>query len=257
MKISNQFKSKLYNYFKKRLGAFDYRNGWLRVPTCPYCHRENKLGINLSTYRTNCFRCGAHPSPTQLIMDVESLDTYHELLQLLNNGEFTELTFTEERVELAERKPVYLPEGFRLLTQGNSQLANSIRGYVRSRGFRCEDLAKRGVGYCTSEDYFGYLIIPFYHNGELRYFNARNVIGKGPRYNNPDKDLTGLGKGFIIFNQDALDLYNSIFICEGAINALTLGDRAIATMGKAVSTYQINQLIRSSAERFIILLLWC
>ena len=102
--------------------------------------------------------------------------------------------------------------------------------------------------------FLGYLIIPYYYKGTLRYYNARNVIGQGPRYNNPNKDITGLGKEFIIFNQDALDMYSSIFICEGAINALTMGDRAIATMGKAISAYQVNQLIKSPVNRFILLL---
>lgn len=49
-------------------------------------------------------------------------------------------------------------------------------------------------------------------------------------------------------------MYSSIFICEGAINALTMGDRAIATMGKAISAYQVNQLIKSPVDRFILLL---
>ena len=80
------------------------------------------------------------------------------------------------------------------------------------------------------------------------------VYGRGPRYNNPTTDITGIGKEFIIYNHDTLQLYNSIFICEGALNALTLGERAIATMGKAVSAYQINELIKSPVERFILLL---
>ena len=33
MKITNQFKSKLKTYFIKRLGAFEYRHGWMRIPT--------------------------------------------------------------------------------------------------------------------------------------------------------------------------------------------------------------------------------
>lgn len=80
MKITNQFKSKLKTYFIKRLGAFEYRHGWMRIPTCPYCGREHKLGVNLSMYRTNCFRCNAHPSPAQLIMDIEGFTEYHELI---------------------------------------------------------------------------------------------------------------------------------------------------------------------------------
>lgn len=255
MKITNQFKSKLKTYFIKRLGAFEYRHGWMRIPTCPYCGREHKLGVNLSMYRTNCFRCNAHPSPAQLIMDIEGFTEYHELINFLNNGQFDELQFKEEKIELSDAKPVYLPDGFKLINQGTSQVARSIRSYMSSRGFTIEELSKHGIGYVATEGpFFGYLIIPYYYNGTLRYYNARNVIGQGPRYNNPNKDITGLGKEFIIFNQDALDMYSSIFICEGAINALTMGDRAIATMGKAVSRYQLNGLIKSPCQRYIILL---
>lgn len=254
MKVQKNFKSKLYTYFVKRLGAFQYRNGWLRVPTCPFCGRQQKLGINLSTYRTNCFKCNYHSSPAQLIMDVEGLDTYNDLLKFLNTDEYDTYTFTEERVLLREKKELYLPEGFRLITQGSSQLAKSIRGYITKRGFSPGLLSKLGVGYCNKGTLFGHLIIPFYYHGALRYYNARKIFGTGPKYNNPTVDTTGLGKEFIIFNHDALNLYNSIFICEGALNALTLGERAIATMGKSISAYQVNELIKSSVERFIILL---
>lgn len=254
MKITNQFKSRLKTYFIKRLGAFDYKHGWMKLPVCPYCHRELKMGVNLSMYRTNCFRCNEHPNPSQLVMDIEGFETYHELINFLNSGKFDELEFHEEKVELAEAKPLYLPDSFRLLSIGDSQIARSIRSYVKGRGFSIEELCKHGVGYATKEPFFGYLIIPFYYHGQLRYYNARKVIGNGPRYNNPNKDITGLGKEFIIFNYDALEMYRSIFICEGALNALTLGDRAIATMGKAISAYQVNELLKSSCERFIILL---
>lgn len=254
MKITNQFKSRLKTYFIKRLGAFDYKHGWMKLPVCPYCHRELKMGVNLSMYRTNCFRCNEHPNPSQLVMDIEGFDTYHELINFLNSGKFDELEFHEEKVELAEAKPLYLPEGFRILNLGQSQVAKSIRGYVKSRGFVISELSKHGIGYATKGAYFGYLIIPFYYRGQLRYYNARNVIGQGPRYNNPNKDITGVGKEFIIFNYDALEMYRSVFICEGALNALTLGDRAIATMGKAISQYQVNELLKSQCQRYIILL---
>lgn len=254
MKITNKFKSQLKTYFIKRLSAFDYKHGWMKLPVCPYCHRELKMGVNLSMYRTNCFRCNEHPNPSQLVMDIEGFETYHELINFLNSGKFDELEFHEEKVELAEAKPLYLPEGFRILNIGQSQVAKSIRGYVKSRGFVISELSKHGVGYATKGAYFGYLIIPFYYRGQLRYYNARNVIGQGPRYNNPNKDITGVGKEFIIFNYDALEMYRSVYICEGALNALTIGDRGIATMGKSISRYQVNELLKSSCERFIILL---
>lgn len=252
--ITNQFKSKLLTYFTKRLGIFKYKHGWYRVPVCPYCGRKNKLGINFSMNRCNCFRCNAHPTPVQLAMDVEHFTEYSELLKLLNNGDFTELTFKEDKVEISERKAIYLPEGFRNISKGESQLARSMRSYIKKRGFSIERLSKQGVGYCDTGQYFGYIIIPYTYHGVLRYYNARLVIGNGPRYRNPDKDISGLGKEFIIFNHDALEMYDSVYICEGAFNAMTMGDRAVAMMGKAISAYQLNELIKSPVKRFIILL---
>jgi hypothetical protein len=133
-------------------------------------------------------------------------------------------------------------------------VAKSLRSYINKRGFTTEFASKNGIGYCDSGDKFGYIIIPYYYKGQLRYYNARNVIGNGPRYNNPNKDITGVGKEFIIYNHDALGMYNQVFICEGAFNALTMGERGIATMGKSVSRYQINELIKAPVKRFVILL---
>ena len=254
MKITQQFKSKLYTYFVKRLGGYNYRNGWIRIPICPYCGREQKMGVNLTTYRTNCFRCGEHPSPAQMIMDIEKIETYSEFIAFLNHGDFDEYTFEDQHIEMATPKPIILPEGFKLITQGKSHIAEITRSYIQKRGFSAEELSKHGVGYCTKGEYFGYLILPFYTHGKLTYWNARLVIGNGPRYNNPPKDVTGLGKEFLIFNSDALELYNSVYICEGVFNALTIGERAIATMGKSVSRVQVNMLIKSPVKRFILLL---
>lgn len=161
MKITYEFKSKLYNYFVSRLGGYTYRRGWMKLPVCPFCHREHKMGINLSMYRTNCFRCNYHMNPAQLVMDVEGFDTYAELLKFLDNGNFTDKSFSEEKIELYDAKPVYLPDGFKLINQGTSQVARSIRSYMSSRGFTIEELSKHGIGYVATEGPF--LGISSYH----------------------------------------------------------------------------------------------
>lgn len=153
-KITNEFKTKLYNYFIKSLGAYKYKHGWMKLPVCPFCHREHKMGINLSMYRTNCFRCNYHMNPAQLVMDVEGFDTYAELLKFLDNGNFTDKAFSEEKIELSDAKSVYLPDGFKLINQGTSQVARSIRSYMSSRGFTIEELSKHGIGYVATEGPF-------------------------------------------------------------------------------------------------------
>lgn len=252
--FTNHFKSKLKAYFIQRLGAFDYRNGWMKCD-CPECGKELKYGINLSLNRTNCFRCGYNKRPLEVLMELEHIDTYSEAIKFLNdNKDFEGYEYHEERIELREHKETFLPEGFKLLTQGNSTLAKAARRYIKSRGFDPNALSRKGWGYATKGKYFGYIIIPFLSNGTFTYFNARRYCGSGPRYNNPETEVTGLGKSFIWYNHDALYMYRTIFLCEGAINATVLGDRAVASGGKFVSRYQINEIIKSPVERIIICL---
>ena len=253
-RYSSGFKGKLHQYFAIKLGAFDYRRGWQKCD-CPYCGGKQKFGVNISQNRTNCFRCGEHPSPLNLVIYLENLDTYAEAYRLIDsNQNYGGYVFKEEKVELKEAKPMYLPEGFKLLNQGDSQVAKSARNYIQHRGFDINTLSRYGWGYGTKDKYFGYIIIPFHENGKLVYFNARRYLGNGPRYNNPETSESGLGKSMILYNKDALYMYETIFICEGAINAATLGDKAIASGGKAISRFQINEIIKSPVKRIIILL---
>jgi DNA primase len=252
-RLTNEFKGKLHQYFVRKLGAYDYRNGWLKC-NCPFCGKEAKFGINLAMNRTNCFRCGEHPSAIQLAIQLENFTTYAELVEYLNKGDFSGYTYVEEAVELKSRKEVYLPEGFKSILLGDSLIAKAARKYVQKRGFDLNEVAMKGWGYVTKGKYMGYLIIPFHENGKLVYFNARLFIGSGPKYNNPETSDTGLGKSFIIYNKDALSMYRMVYLCEGALNAETMGERGIASGGKAVSRYQINEIIKSPVERIIILL---
>lgn len=242
----------MHRYFEIKLQAFDYRHSWMKS-RCPFCGKELKFGINLGLNRTNCFRCGEHPSAVDLVMYLEGLERYTDVVRFLENEEFSGYVFKEETFELKGKKELYLPDGFKLLNQGTSTLAKSARAYVKRRGFDIDTVSKMGWGYGTKDKYFGYLIIPFHEKGQLTYFNARRFIGNGPRYNNPDTSDSGLGKSFIIYNKDALEMYKTVFICEGAINAQTMGERGIASGGKSISRYQINEIIKSPVERLIIL----
>lgn len=253
MRLNNHTKGRLHEYFRYKLKAFDYRHSWMKSD-CPYCGGEKKFGINLSNNRCNCFKCGEHPSPISLVMYLENVDSFTEVKAILNSDDYTGYVFKEEKVELKGKKEFFLPEGFKNISMGTSLLARSARNYLKKRGFKIEELARKGWGYCNTGKYLGYIIIPFTEHGQLTYFNARLYMGAGPKYNNPEVDVTGLGKSFIIYNADALEIYRTIYICEGAINAETLGENGIATGGKAVSRWQVNKFIKSQVEKFIILI---
>lgn len=249
--LNKLMKQKLYSYAIKSLGLREYRRGWLKG-ICPDCGRQDKFGFNLYQNRTNCFVCGYHPSPIRLIMDIEGLDSYNEVKQFL--GTYEGRTYLEPVIERIERIETVLPEGYKNLAIGNSKLGKMARNYVKGRGFDPDDMALKGWGYGTKDEYWGYIIIPFYIGGKLIYYNARRYIGSGPKYRNPKIEDFGLGKSLIMYNSDALALYDTVYLVEGAINAETIGDEAIATGGKKISHYQISMIQKSEVDKIIILL---
>lgn len=252
--LSKYVKYRLATYFKLKLGAVHYRKGWTKS-TCPHCGKEDKYGINLGLNRTNCFRCGEHPSPVSLVMALEKLDTYSDFKVFIDKMEVTSMDFIEEDIELASKTIMDMPEGFNLFgSQDDSTIARIAQAYIKKRGFEIKRVRSMGWGYCSSGDLFGYLIIPYYEQGKLVYYNARRIIGSGPRYKNPDTEHSGVGKSFLIYNREALFLYDKVYLCEGAINATTLSEKAISSGGKAVSRYQINLITRSPAQRVVIVL---
>jgi len=251
--MNQVFKSKLFTYFNRKIGAVPYRHGWMKS-RCPYCGRDKKFGVNISANRCNCFRCGEHPSLMQLVMYLEHVDTYTEAYKIINSMEYSGYVFKEDPVEIKSKIPVYLPTGFKLITMGDSMVAQSARRYIAKRHFDLREAASMGWGYCDSGPLFGYIILPFNQMGELRYYNARLFIGSGPKYNNPDVSITGIGKSMILYNHDALFMYDMVYICEGVFNAATMGKNGIASGGKNISRYQINEIIKSPVKRVIILL---
>jgi len=249
--LNKTIRSKLYAYAINRLGLRDYSRGWLKG-VCPSCGRQEKYGFNISQNRTNCFVCGYHPSPINVVMDLEGFGTYQEAWGFLKVYEGRQ--YLEPVIERIEHIEAVLPDGFKSLILGEGRLGRSVRNYVKGRGFDPEEMSYKGWGYVTRGDYFGYLIIPFYIGGKLIYYNARRFVGSGPKYMNPSIEDFGIGKSLIMYNIDALALYDTIYLVEGAINAETLGDQGIATGGKKISHYQISMIIKSDVKNVIILL---
>ena len=76
----------------------------------------------------------------------------------------------------------------------------------------------------------------------------------GPKYNNPKIDEFGIGKSLILYNADALAIYEEVFLLEGVFNADTLGENGIATGGKNISNYQISLINKAPVKRVIVIL---
>lgn len=250
MILNSDIKKKINEYLIRKLGMYDYRRGWLKGD-CPSCG-EHKFGVNISQNRSNCFKCDYNPNLYGLIMELEKVYTYTEVNNIL--GTFEGMDFTEfEQAEAYQlKKDNVLPEGYSNILIGESRLAKAARNYLKKRGFNLRELSEAGFGYCNKGKYFGYIIMPFYYNNLLVYFNARLYMGSGPKFNNPEIEEFGLGKNFVIYNRDALYLYDKINLLESITNARTLGDNSISIGGKVLSQYQKNEIIKSPCKKVVI-----
>ena len=124
---------------------------------------------------------------------------------------------------------------------------------MRKRGFNILSLSMQGIGYCTTGDYAGMIIFPFYKNSKLIYFIGRRFLAMGEnKFKNPDVETLGIGKSEIIYNEDALGIYQKIYVVESVINALTIGPNAIAIMGKSISGIQLSKILRSPCKQIVI-----
>lgn len=97
---------------------------------------------------------------------------------------------------------------------------------LESRGFDIDYCLTKGVGYCSGGQYMQRIIVPFYRNGICRYYQGRTFIDHPIKYFNPRKELVGIGKEDIIYNEDALYMFPKVYIMEGALDALSVGEDA-------------------------------
>lgn len=253
-KYNKSIRGKLFRYYKQRLGIKLSTKGWYRS-NCPYCGGNYCFGINFTGYKTKCFKCEETSNPIATLMHMEGFETQNQVWAMLKlEQEYDGYEDSAGPVRLVKSQ-VILPESFKLIITPDGFIGKAAQRYMtKKRGFDLTKLAMQGVGYCTEGKYTGYIIFPFYRKTELVFFQGRLFIGDGPKMQNPGNEEFGIGKTSIIYNHDALFIYDRINIVESITNALTLGDNTIAILGKSISPYQLAWLMRSPATHYTILL---
>lgn len=241
--------NKLYEYYISRWGMKDGKNGWV-IGDCPECGKERKWGVNIDQGKTNCFICGRGSSPLKRIGELENLDTFAQIMNFIKAYEGIEYRVATEEAQVSILK---FPEHYYLISQGKSEYATVFRNYMRGRGFKITYLRNKGVGYCTEGTHAGRIIIPYYRQGKLVYFNARDIFDTGMKFLNPKEEDIGYGKSQVVYNWDALYIYTKVYLMESATNALTIGDRGIGFGGKILSQWQISEILRSPIKEAVIL----
>jgi len=198
---------------------------------CPFCnHRKPKLEINLVTNDEgkNFWECWVCKTRGQSIFSlVKQLklpkSEAQEVLKYVKKG---------KKYEYKVEEVVELPEEFqelRLATK-TSVIANKVRKYLYERGLTDNDFVKYNIGYTTTGDYGGRIIIPSYStSNRLNYFIGRTYENSYFKYKNPESSKD------IIFFENLINWNQPIILCEGAFDAIAIKRNAIPILGKSLS----------------------
>lgn len=251
-------KDKVYSLFNKRYGGLALStNGWYDC-RCPKCGKR-KLAINFKYMVVKCWRgCYDSTYVPEFIKNDFGIN-YFEAVEMIESQDTSTITIPK-RIIKTRSDEIKLPNGYRTILSPNPGLVGqrAIK-YLEKRGFDLNYLDMIGVGYCDKEDkdirdnYFGYIIIPFKRNGVLVYFIGRNFMGDGLRYKNPARERYGVGKAEVLFNSDALSIYDKVYLTEGWACAASIGPKGISMQGSSLSSRQVAEINKSQVKEVVII----
>ena len=209
---------------------------------CPFCnHRKPKLEINMHTTEEgkNFWECWVCQTRGQSIRSLlRQLKTpqeqANEILKYVPKGSL---------IEYKGLSIIELPPEYQSLYEASKEsvVANLVRKYLYERGLTDNDIIKYSIGYATSGEYGGRVIIPSYSSSNtLNYFVARSYDGSYFKYKNPEASKD------IIFFENLINWNQPIILCEGVFDAMAIKRNAIPILGKNISDSLYKKILQSS-----------
>lgn len=226
---------------------------------CPFCYKrvgreDTKYHLYVSLVKpvAHCFRCEYKCSHVELIMNLENV-TYTEALALLggkieckpNILKFDDvMSRLEKELNLVspgglKKVPqASMPDGFINLSQpcgGMPNEANLVYNYARNR------FAKVGLNVKDYEDILGWVPGTFrlWILVDEHFWQGRAILDDEYKYISPPWP-----KGDTIYNIEALDKFNEVYIVEGFFSAVAVGNNAMAILGKSLTGLQAERVVR-------------
>jgi len=211
---------------------------------CPFCnHRKPKLEINLATNEEGqnpweCWVCQTRGRTIRsLLYQLKTpKEQAVEILKYLPKG---------AQIEYRQLSIIELPKEYQPLYSASktSVVANLVRKYLYERGLTDNDFIKYGVGYATTGEFGGRVIIPSYsESNQLNFFVARTYDGNYYKYKNPETSKD------IIFFENLINWSQPIILCEGVFDAIAIRRNTIPILGKSISTSLYKKIITSPLQ---------
>jgi len=123
----------------------------------------------------------------------------------------------DEQLRIEEKENIKLPEDFRLIATNGGHSAKLARDYLKTRGFKEEDIWRFRVGISDKYGYKNRVIFPSFDKDQnLNYYTARTYnIEQKRRYQN-----SKVSRKDIIFREFDIDFNQEMILVEGVFDLL-------------------------------------
>lgn len=238
-------KGQIITLFKRKYGKMiPSTNGWYRFNSPLDDSKDTGAAVHFDYRIVKDFRNIVGYISCFEFVKRTSGTGFRELEGIISNLRESTLKSTEYKSN--ENQKVELPEGYsNIFTQ--SKEGASARTYLKSRGITAERAMELGIGFCIKSPFFRRIVVPYYVDGVLIYFQTRSyqdsffMKHKNPKINK---------KGWL-YNHDVINYEPSVRICEGVFDAIPQGNNAVANGSWYLSPALIDKLILSKTEEFI------
>jgi len=221
-----------------------YRSGGEQLFFCPKCnHHKKKLSVNIDKDKFKCWICDYRGSSIRRLVrrygNYAHQKKWSEFEPELEISHFEKIFFGTEEEE--QPITISLPSEFKpLATASTSLAAKPARRYLMDRGISREDILRWKIGYCSSGDFGGRIIIPSFNcDGKVDYFVGRTYDSNWKKYMNPNAQRN------IVFNELYVDWQSDLSIVEGVFDAIVAGN-AVPILGSSLR--EDSRLIKNVVE---------
>lgn len=236
--------------------------GWFEY-NCPNCadlegkvDSKHNLPVSYQKGYCHCWKCGFSASIGSLIRKYGDHGLYESykafLREVMQSAEFQFDMFSDNNKNYLKeiQNEITLPSNLTPISQ-----CAEASFYLSKRGIT-QDIIDRYHIQCVpwSNDYKcrNRIFVPSYNRfGDLNYYIARDYTGKQKlKYANPP-----IPKSSIIFNENLVNWYDTIYLCEGVFDAIVTPN-SIPMLGKKMSedTVLFQTLIERAESDIVVFL---